>query len=415
MVEPGVDKFSLIWGPIRDIMQPTESKLKFFFLNPRNVFIFFFLGINILNLQSIWANRLNTFDIYYYCFPNMLHHLNLYTFHLDQYRDLYKYSPTFAALFAPFSVLPYYVSYFLWNNMCMLIMPLAIFSLPLDSPKKSIICWFVFIECLTCLQGTQADTIAAALFVLTFSAFERKQVFLAALWISIGTYTKIFPIAGACLFLMYPDKWKFIWSMVVCMVVLFLVPLCFISFDQLVWQYKNWYQVVASDQSSRFGISIIGLVRDNLGVSHAWYFLIQLIVLGVFLSQFLRYKFFSSLEMRLYMLASLLFFIVLVNHDAEDFSYTMTMIGVGIWFVLQPRSKWLNNLMLLFVIVVSVFPIDPTPKPIIQFMVDHALKALPATILWFYVLYQIFTKSNWRNQIPPDELPGVPDYNVRLA
>jgi uncharacterized membrane protein len=85
-----------------------------------------------------------------------------------------------------------------------------------------------------------------------------------------------------------------------------------------------------------------------------------------------------------------------VNHDAEDFSYCIAMIGVGIWYVLQPRQKWLAWSMLLFVIVVSVFPVDPTPKPVIHFMVAHILKALPCTLLWLFMVYQIQTKKDFK-------------------
>lgn len=371
----------------------TLQDYKTFFLKPRNVFIIFLIGINILNIQSILANRLNTYDIFRYSFPHLLNNQDLYLFYLHQYRDLYKYSPSFPVFFAIFSTLPYYISYFLWNNMCMIIMPLAIYTLPLETEKKSIICWFVFIECLTCLQGTQANTVLATLFILSFTAFERKQLFLAALCIAVGTYIKIFPIAGAALFLLYPGKVKFLGYLILCMALVFVLPLCFISFDQLIWQYNNWKRIVLQDHDTRYGISLVGLASTNFGINNTIKLLIQFSGLALFLSALLRYKMFSSLEFRLYLLASLLISIVLINHDAEDFSYTMAMSGVGIWYVLQPRQRWLINLMLVFILVVSVFPIDPTPKPLIRFMVKHALKALPVTILWLVLVYQILTKK----------------------
>lgn len=376
-----------------------------FILRPRNVYIIFFIGINLLNLQGILAGgRLNTYDIYYYCFPNMIHHTDMYAPHLDQFDDLYKYTPTFAVYFAPFAILPYYLAYFLWNNMCMLIMPLAIYSLPLDTRKKSIICWFVFIECLTCLQGTQGNTILAALFVATFVAFERKNVLLAALCIAIGTYIKIFPIASAVLFLLYPDKWKFIRYMAMWMVVMFLLPLCFIPFSELIGQYKSLVNVTMADHTARFGISTIGLIANNIGINHLWTFLLQVFGVLLFLSQLLRYKYFSYQEMRFYFFASVLMCMVLVNHDAEDFSYPIFMIGAGIWYVLQPQKKWLSWMMFAFVIIVSVSPVDPTPKPIIHFVVAHTLKALFPTMLWFYIIYEIFTKRDWKTMIPVDEV-----------
>jgi len=374
----------------------TLKRYQSFFLRPRNVYILFLIGINIISAQSVWADRINIFDIYRYAFPHLLNHQNLYLYYLSQYRDLFKYSPTFAVFFAPFSVLPYYFSYFLWNNLCMMIIPVAIYRLPLETEKKSIICWFVFIECLTCLQGTQANTIISALLVLSYAAFERKQLFWAALFIAIATYIKVFPIAGCALFLLYPGKGRFIGYFILCMIGLFLLPLCFITWDDLIWQYHNWQRILQEDHENRFGISIVGLVTKNFGITHFWKLAIQIGCIGIFMSQYIRYKLFPLLEYRLYFMASLLLCVVLVNHDAEDFSYCIAMIGVGIWYVLQPRQKWLAWSMLLFVIVVSVFPVDPTPKPVIHFMVAHILKALPCTLLWLFMVYQIQTKKDFK-------------------
>lgn len=348
-----------------------------------------------MNAQSIWADRLNIFDIYRFAFPHLLNHQSLYLYYLSQYRDLFKYSPTFAVFFAPFSVLPYYIAYFLWNNICMMIIPWAIYRLPLDTEKKSIICWFVFIECLSCLQGTQANTVISALLVLSYAAFERKRLFWAALFIAAATYIKVFPIAGCALFLLYPGKGRFLGYFALCMIGFFLLPLCFIKWDDLIWQYRNWQMILLQDHETRYGVSIIGLLTKNIGISYFWKMTVQVGCICLFLSQYIRYKLFAVLEYRLYFMASLLMCVVLVNHDAEDFSYAISMVGVGIWYVLQPTRRGLAWSMLLFVVVVSIFPVDPTPKPVIRFMVDHILKALPCTLLWLFMVYQMQTKKDF--------------------
>src|SRR5690349_14996817 len=48
----------------------------------------------------------NNFQIFRWSFDNLRDGTDLYALHPEQYTDFYKYSPTFALLFAPFSVLP---------------------------------------------------------------------------------------------------------------------------------------------------------------------------------------------------------------------------------------------------------------------------------------------------------------------
>ncbi|MCX6324873.1 MAG: glycosyltransferase family 87 protein, partial [Sphingobacteriales bacterium] len=83
----------------------------------------------------------------------------MYAAYPDQYFDLYLYSPPFGVLFAPFSLLPFYIGYFVWNNFSVLIIPLLIFRLKgITDHKKYLICYIALIEILTCMQGTQKQT-----------------------------------------------------------------------------------------------------------------------------------------------------------------------------------------------------------------------------------------------------------------
>mgnify|MGYP001583733170 CR=1 FL=1 len=55
----------------------------------------------------------------YLIFKNSFLHLlsgeNLYTLYPELKIDLFKYSPTFAALFSPFALMPDYIGLILWN------------------------------------------------------------------------------------------------------------------------------------------------------------------------------------------------------------------------------------------------------------------------------------------------------------
>ena len=137
--------------------------MKSFWLQPLTVMIIFFIVINALNIQSVLINRMNVWKIFRYGFTHLANHKNLYSLYPDQYFDEYLYSPTFTVMFAPFSKLPYYFSYFLWNNISMLVAPLIIYKLPgISRENKSIICYIALLEMATCLQGTQTNAMVAA-------------------------------------------------------------------------------------------------------------------------------------------------------------------------------------------------------------------------------------------------------------
>src|ERR1051325_571396 len=59
--------------------------------------------------------RCNNFLIFRAAFDHLRAGVDLYAFHPADHADLFKYSPTFALLFAPFAVLPFDVAIISWN------------------------------------------------------------------------------------------------------------------------------------------------------------------------------------------------------------------------------------------------------------------------------------------------------------
>src|SRR4029077_20890780 len=77
-------------------------------------------------------------------FFHLIHHQDLYArFDAEQW-DLYRYSPTFALLFAPFALLPYGLGAVLWNLLNALALLWAIRSLPIGLDRtKMLVLGFV--------------------------------------------------------------------------------------------------------------------------------------------------------------------------------------------------------------------------------------------------------------------------------
>ena len=60
-------------------------------------------------------SQYNNYIIFAQSFSNLWNGENMYIRHPDVYADLYKYSPTFALVMAPFRALPVWAGLWFWN------------------------------------------------------------------------------------------------------------------------------------------------------------------------------------------------------------------------------------------------------------------------------------------------------------
>jgi Glycosyltransferase family 87 len=370
-------------------MQELGNRKVSFWLQKKTIYLIYFVVINALNIQSVLAHKMNVWKIFRQGFFHLNQHQNLYALYPKEYDDFYLYSPSFAAFFAPFSILPNYIAYFLWNNISMLLLPFLIFKIKgIEGNKKSIICYIALLEMATCLQGTQTNAIIAGLMVLTFLSFENKNYWLAAFAIAIGFYIKIYPIITASLFLLYPNKLKFLVRLIVSIIVIGLLPLLFIKPSELYIQYQNWIQLLVEDQGDNNGrISVTGLLTSYFPISNIGKLTVQILGVIIFCLMYLKTNFYKSYYYRLYFLCAVLIWVTIFNHASEIYGYAIAIWGVGIWYALQKPSKALNIFILLFIFFGTVLSIDPTPHIILDYIYGHGLKALPFTIMFGVIVW----------------------------
>ncbi len=366
-----------------------------FWLKRQTVYIIFFIIINALNIQSVLTGRMNVWKIFRQGYFHLAAHKDLYAFYPQEYFDSYLYSPSFAAMFAPFSLLPNYIAYFLWNNISMLIVPCLIFKFKgIGENKKALVCYIALIEMATCLQGTQTNVMIAALMLLSFLSFENKNYWIAAFAIAVGFYIKIYPIVMAGMFLLYPDKVKFIGKLIIAFLVIGALPLLFIKPAELLLQYKSWVSELVLDQGDNYGkISLTGLVHVYFNVTDIGKLMVQIAGVLLFCLMYVRYKLFSVYYYRLYFLCGTLIWVVLFNHASEIYGYAIAILGVGIWYATQPASKKLNIFICLFILFATVLSIDPTPRFISKYIYEHALKALPYSIMFAVIVWQMLQEK----------------------
>ena len=376
-------------------MQLFSTKKITFLLQQKTVYIIYFVTLAAINLATVFAGKMNTWNIYRSVFWHFVKHDDIYKAYPAEFGDQYQYSPSFPAILAPFASLPNYVGYFLWNNVSMLLIPFLIFKIRHFSIKqKAIVCYFSLLEMLVCLQGTQTNVMIANLILLSFLCFENKQQWLAAFALAAGIYIKVYPVVAVSLFLLYPNKIKFLSKFSVAMVVLGALPLLIFSPAELGIMYSKWYIIMKEDPGVIPGsISLTGVMQAYFNISDSSKLIVQLIGVAIFCLMYIKTNLFKEYYYRIYFLCSILIWVALFNHVSEITTYSIAICGVGFWFIHQKQTRTMKIFMLFFVLVATVLSIDPTPRFIINYIYEHSLKTVPFAIIWLYILYQMLTKK----------------------
>src|SRR6476661_5798067 len=191
----------------------------------------------------------NNFLVFRWSFVNLASGHDMYAAQPQHHADLYKYSPSFALLFAPFALIPFSISLALWDALNALLLFYAVDRL-LPSRAAAMALALIYLEVLRSMQRSQSNSLVTALVILAFLAFEHRRQLGAAMAIAIGAAVKIFPLAALALALFYPRRWRFALLMVAAMLVVLALPLLVVSPAGLAAQYQSWRAVEAVDALS---------------------------------------------------------------------------------------------------------------------------------------------------------------------
>lgn len=343
-----------------------------------------------------YVSKVNNYIIFQNSFYHLVNHTTLYGPHPAEQYDLYKYSPTFALLFAPFALLPTYVGVVVWSLFNAAAVFFAVQLLPRsDTRKKTFILWFILIELITSIQNTQVNPLIAALFIFTFIAFEKKQIALAAFIIIVSAYIKVYGILGAALFLLYPDKWKFIGYCILWSILLFIAPLVCLSPGELIGQYAGWIDTITNDHQTRaVDVSVMRMIMAFMNVSFddKLRLVIQVCGVMIFCIKYLRVRFYADFNFRYFLLAAIMIWSIIFNHLAESATYIIAVTGVALWYA-QAEKTTLNRGLLLGVFVLSsLSPTDIFPPGLRNNVIaPYALKALPCFVVWMVLEYKLLS------------------------
>ena len=334
----------------------------------------------------------NDFAIYRASFWNLVAGRDLYMLRLDQAHDYFKYSPTFALLFAPFAVLPFVAGLLLWNAVNAVAIVLTLRLLFADE-RAAVAQALVFLPTIRSMQSSQSNALVAALMILAFVSYERDWLWRGALAVALGAVIKIFPVAALSFALPRRDRARAIAIAVLCIILLVALPLLVIPPHAFAAQYKSW-GALEQRESALVGASAMALIR-NLGLDWpAWpaqlvATVVLLAVLVVHLGDW------SNRDVRLQFLGLTLLFCVVFNHRAERQAAVIAVCGMVIWYLSSPRAVWKMILFAIAYAMVTLSGSELVPAAIKGVLSPEVRFTIPLTIVWLVAVGEFaFTRND---------------------
>jgi hypothetical protein len=334
------------------------------------------------SLQQGGTHQHNNFLIFRAASHHLLEGRDLYAAYPAEHADFYKYSPTFALLFAPFAFLPPLLGMLLWNALNAGALFVAI-GMVLPRRAATAARAIVFLDMLGSLQNVQSNALVAALIVLTFAAYERHHTMLGSLAAVTGAFVKLFPLAGISFAVFHPRKWRVVLAAALSAAALALLPLLVTPPATLLAQYGSWRAISAVDARDRGYTVMQMLAYLRPGDWPNWP--VQLAGVAALLAPVLlqRSRWHEWDRRRLY-LCSVLVFCVIFNHKAESPTFVVAVTGAAIWFAaLARRTRWEWALFAFVVVCTILASSDAMPDVVQRELFDRwRFKTVPLIVLW---------------------------------
>ena len=378
-----------------------------FFHDYRTIFVLWVLMCIIVAITKSY-NSDGNYRIFIGVWNHTIEQLPLFDHYPLEYDDMNHYGPFFALVIAPFAWMNRYAGMAFWMLFLSMFLYVSVRKSDFTKYQQLFVFWFCSHELLNALFLQQYNIAITAGVLLTFTMIERKQDFWAAFFIMLGTMIKLYGIVGLAFFFFSKNKLTLVLSCLFWGVVMFVAPMAVSSPEYIIQQYYEWYIALVEKNADNINvlagnmadlstnISLLGMVCRTTQIvtySDLW-----LIIPGIiaFLIPYLRISQYKYVAFRQTLLASVLMFTVLFSTGSENSTYIIAFAGVALWYCCAPwkRSKWDIALMVVVFIISSLSPGDLFPKAIYRGLIQpYALKALPVTIVWFKLCYEMYTRD----------------------
>lgn len=311
--------------------------------------------------RLVVGSQINNFLIFRSSFFHLLGGQDLYAAYPPEHFDFYKYSPTWAMLFAPYAIVPIPVGLMLWNLTNAVLLATAL-SMLLPARAAAWALAIVFFESLGAIQNAQSNGVAAALMILALVAAERGGTARGAWAVAVGASIKIFPACAGVFGVLGRDRVRHVAWCVGAGLVLLALPLLVTPAETLLMQYRSWAEIGARDHLHIKQAWVGGIAESFLGraIPHAP---IQLVgIAWILLMSALAARVWEDGVVRRLLLASLLGFATIFNHKGESPTYVIAFAGLGIWWSVLPRERWRDVVVLATFVLGSLGGTDLAPR-----------------------------------------------------
>jgi len=353
------------------------------------------VSIQVLNLPP----RINGDSVFthynnYLIFKNSFFHLiegqNLYTPYPVDYWDLYKYSPIFSLFMGMLAWMPNWAGLLCWNLLNVIVLYFGVKDFDFKNKRLQLFFWFfIFLELITSLQNSQCNILIIGLFLLAYQSFQKEQIIKAALFLSLTVFIKIFGLVLFILFLLYPKKIKFISYSILWFSLLALFPIVITGWNELIWQYQNWWHMLINDSSVSSSYSFKGWLELWFTIQPNKSLVLVFGIVGLLLPLF-NYKAIKTSTFQTMMFASAVIWVVIFNHKAESPTYIIAVIGAYIWFINSKRSWVEIALITMCFLFTIVSPTDIFPQSWREaFITPYAMKAFPCILIWLSLTFNM--------------------------
>ena len=339
----------------------------------------------------VLQQALRHIDYNFAIFRLSYHHLaagqDLYAAYPAQQADLFKYSPTFAVLFAPFALIPPLPALVLWDATNVFLLWFAIRRL-LPSPQANLALGLMYLEVLHTTQRAQSNALVTALMVLAWVWMEERRQMAAALAVVLGAAIKLFPALAIIPAVFHPRRLRMTVLTVFGGVVALLLPLLVTSGSLLATQYASWRALEVRESGAGAEGGAAGLYGGVMHWVHQVFhtgwpnWTIQLGGLVLLAAPLARVERWAEAGFRLRVLCSILLFSTIFNHQVEGPTFVIAMTGVAIWFVISRRTAVDVVLLSAVLLVVSLGSNDLMPHAFRDYVAQHKLKTLPCLAVW---------------------------------
>ena len=372
-----------------------------FFKRKISVAVLLWLSLAIIAIIiEVAKNVFNNYLIYKGVFWHTINQTNLFNLYPTEYFDCNHYGPFFSLIIAPFALLPDKIGCLLWGIFNALFLLFAIKKLPIEEKGKNILFLITAVEMMTSQHNVQFNPILTGTIILSYVFVHQKKEIWATLFIAIGIMTKIYGIVGLAFFMFSEDKIKFIWTFIMWMILLFILPMVISSPHFIIQSYQDWYHSLiekndSNQESAMQGMTAMRFVKKAFAIPslNDVFFVVSAGL--VYLISIFRINQLKEINFQISYLASLLIGLVIFSSSAESPTYIIAMMGVGMWYLLQEnKNRWTYFILALAVIFTSLSTTDLFPKSVkVEYIRPYAIKAMPCFIVWLILSYQLIFKK----------------------